>query len=190
MQPFKTDRHAETAKSIISTNESPDISFDQSINPYRGCEHGCIYCYARPNHAYLGLSPGLDFETKLFVKVNAAELAGEGILQAPLSSRTIIDGRRHRHLSADRARLWRDALAARSDGALAPSGRAHHQVAARPARHRHSRAHGRARPGQGGDLRHHARPPHRARDGAARGRAAPAHRGHSHAGAGGRSRSR
>ncbi|MGH6949959.1 MAG: PA0069 family radical SAM protein [Vitreimonas sp.] len=64
----------ELAKTIISTNQSPDISFDRSINPYRGCEHGCIYCYARPNHAYVGLSPGLDFETKLFVKANAAEL--------------------------------------------------------------------------------------------------------------------
>jgi DNA repair photolyase len=58
----------------FKTNTSPDISFDQSINPYRGCEHGCIYCYARPTHAYLGHSPGLDFETKLYAKVNAAEL--------------------------------------------------------------------------------------------------------------------
>ena len=64
----------EQAKSIISRNDSPDISFRQSINPYRGCEHGCIYCYARPAHAYMNLSPGLDFETKLFYKVNAAEL--------------------------------------------------------------------------------------------------------------------
>lgn len=63
-----------TAKSIISRNKSPDIPFDQSINPYMGCEHGCVYCYARPTHAYLGLSPGLDFETKLFAKVNAADL--------------------------------------------------------------------------------------------------------------------
>lgn len=61
-------------KSVISRNKSPDIPFDQSINPYMGCEHGCVYCYARPTHAYLGLSPGLDFETKLFAKVNAAEL--------------------------------------------------------------------------------------------------------------------
>jgi len=61
------------AKSIISRNQSPDIPFTQSINPYQGCEHGCIYCYARPSHAYLGLSPGLDFETKLFGKANAAE---------------------------------------------------------------------------------------------------------------------
>jgi DNA repair photolyase len=62
------------ARSIISRNHSPDIPFTQSINPYQGCEHGCIYCYARPSHAYLGLSPGLDFETKLFAKANAAEL--------------------------------------------------------------------------------------------------------------------
>jgi DNA repair photolyase len=64
----------ERARSIISRNDSPDIGFEQSINPYRGCEHGCIYCYARPSHAYLELSPGLDFETKLFAKTNAAEL--------------------------------------------------------------------------------------------------------------------
>jgi len=63
----------ERARSIISRNDSPDVPFDQSINPYRGCEHGCIYCYARPSHAYLNLSPGLDFETKLFAKTNAAE---------------------------------------------------------------------------------------------------------------------
>jgi DNA repair photolyase len=62
------------ARSIISRNDSPDIPFTQSINPYQGCEHGCIYCYARPSHAYVGLSPGLDFETKLFAKANAAEL--------------------------------------------------------------------------------------------------------------------
>jgi DNA repair photolyase len=64
----------EQARSIISRNDSPDIPFEQSINPYRGCEHGCIYCYARPSHAYLNLSPGLDFETKLFAKTNAVEL--------------------------------------------------------------------------------------------------------------------
>src|SRR4026207_1924481 len=64
----------ERARSIITRNESPDIPFTQSINPYRGCEHGCIYCYARPSHAYLNLSPGLDFETRLFAKTNAAQL--------------------------------------------------------------------------------------------------------------------
>jgi DNA repair photolyase len=73
-EPFRTEVHVETAKSIIATNDSPDISFDQSINPYRGCEHGCIYCFARPTHAYLGHSPGLDFETILYAKTNAATL--------------------------------------------------------------------------------------------------------------------
>ena len=63
----------ENVRSILSSNESPDISFDLSINPYRGCEHGCIYCYARPTHGYLNLSPGLDFETRIVAKVNAAE---------------------------------------------------------------------------------------------------------------------
>jgi DNA repair photolyase len=62
------------ARSIIARNDSPDLPFSQSINPYQGCEHGCIYCYARPSHAYLGLSPGLEFETRLFAKANAAEL--------------------------------------------------------------------------------------------------------------------
>ena len=74
LEPFKTDVRLETAKSIISSNDSPDIGFEQSINPYRGCEHGCIYCYARPTHCYLGHSAGLDFETKLYAMVNAAEL--------------------------------------------------------------------------------------------------------------------
>ena len=62
------------ARGIITTNDSPDVGFDQSINPYRGCSHGCVYCFARPSHAYLGLSPGLDFETKLFYKADAARL--------------------------------------------------------------------------------------------------------------------
>jgi len=64
----------ERARSIVSRNDSPDIRFEQSVNPYRGCEHGCVYCYARPSHAYLDLSPGIDFETRLFAKTNAPEL--------------------------------------------------------------------------------------------------------------------
>lgn len=65
--------HEETARGIVSRNDSPDVGFSQSVNPYRGCEHGCVYCFARPSHAYLGLSPGLDFETRLFAKTNAAQ---------------------------------------------------------------------------------------------------------------------
>lgn len=72
LPPFKTEVVAEQARRLITKNNSPDIGFERSINPYRGCEHGCIYCYARPSHAYLGHSPGLDFETKLTVKPNAA----------------------------------------------------------------------------------------------------------------------
>ncbi len=70
----KTIVRIEQARSIISHNDSPDIRFDQSLNPYRGCEHGCIYCYARPSHSYVNLSPGIDFETQLFAKRNAPEL--------------------------------------------------------------------------------------------------------------------
>ncbi|VVE04844.1 DNA repair photolyase [Pandoraea communis] len=81
----KTTVAFEDAKSIISRNQSPDLPFNQSINAYRGCEHGCSYCFARPTHAYLGLSPGLDFETKLIAKPNAAAL-----LEKELSKRTYI----------------------------------------------------------------------------------------------------
>jgi DNA repair photolyase len=79
---LRTQVTLERAKKIITHNESPDISFDRSINPYRGCEHGCVYCFARPTHAYLGLSPGLDFESRLFAKTNAASLL-ERELSAP-----------------------------------------------------------------------------------------------------------
>jgi DNA repair photolyase len=72
--PCKTVVTDEYAKSILTRNASPDVPFNVSLNPYRGCEHGCIYCFARPTHSYLGLSPGLDFETRLFAKVNAADL--------------------------------------------------------------------------------------------------------------------
>ena len=72
--PLRTTVSVDATRKIITTNESPDVPFDQSINPYKGCEHGCVYCFARPTHAYLGLSPGLDFESKLFAKPDAAKL--------------------------------------------------------------------------------------------------------------------
>ena len=71
---FHTETREVLAKSIISTNSSPDIPWSRTINPYQGCEHGCAYCYARPSHAYYELSPGIDFETKIFAKKNAADL--------------------------------------------------------------------------------------------------------------------
>ena len=77
--PVKTQVTREIARSILSRNASPDVPFTTSLNPYRGCEHGCVYCYARPSHAYLDLSPGLDFETRLHAKVNAAELLRQAL---------------------------------------------------------------------------------------------------------------
>lgn len=74
LPPLRTEVAVDASRSIITWNESPDLPFDRSINPYRGCEHGCVYCYARPSHAYLGLSPGLDFESRIFAKPNAASL--------------------------------------------------------------------------------------------------------------------
>jgi DNA repair photolyase len=82
LEPLRTEITLERPRTIIARNDSPDLSFDRSINPYRGCEHGCAYCYARPTHAYLGLSPGLDFESRLYVKENAAALL-EKELAAP-----------------------------------------------------------------------------------------------------------
>ncbi|MBC2858260.1 PA0069 family radical SAM protein [Stappia sp. 28M-7] len=92
LPPLKTHVQEERARTIITRNESPDISFDRSINPYRGCEHGCIYCFARPSHAYIGLSPGLDFETRLTVKPNAAELLERELSSPNYSPRTIAIG--------------------------------------------------------------------------------------------------
>lgn len=82
----------ESAKSIITRNDSPDIGFDQSINPYRGCEHGCIYCYARPAHAYMNLSPGLDFETKIFYKENSDQLLEKEINKPKYICKPIVIG--------------------------------------------------------------------------------------------------
>jgi DNA repair photolyase len=92
LPPFKTEVQEETPRKIITRNESPDISFDRSINPYRGCEHGCTYCFARPTHAYMGLSPALDFETKLFAKPGAARLLEKELAQKGYECRTMAIG--------------------------------------------------------------------------------------------------
>jgi len=89
LAPVRTEITLERPKTIITRNDSPDIPFDRSINPYRGCEHGCVYCYARPTHAFMGLSPGLDFETRLFVKEGAAALL-EHEISAPNYSPKVI----------------------------------------------------------------------------------------------------
>lgn len=92
LPPLGTRVTEEPARRIISRNASPDIPFEQSINPYRGCEHGCIYCYARPTHSYLGLSPGLDFETKLFAKSDAPSLLARELRRSGYRPTTIMLG--------------------------------------------------------------------------------------------------
>ena len=92
LPPFKTTVTIDATRKIITRNDSPDLSFDRSINPYRGCEHGCVYCFARPTHAYLGFSPGLDFESKLFMKPNAPELLERELSAPDYSPKTIAIG--------------------------------------------------------------------------------------------------
>ena len=89
---LKTHVQEETPRRIITRNNSPDISFDRSINPYRGCEHGCSYCFARPTHAFMGLSPGLDFESRLFVKPDAAKLLEKELAEPGYQPATIAIG--------------------------------------------------------------------------------------------------
>jgi DNA repair photolyase len=90
--PLRTEVIRDATRTIIARNNSPDISFDRSINPYRGCEHGCIYCFARPTHAYLGMSPGIDFESRLFAKPNAAALLAKELSAPGYVPRTIAMG--------------------------------------------------------------------------------------------------
>ncbi|RAZ92739.1 radical SAM protein [Mesorhizobium hawassense] len=92
LPPFRTEVQVEKPRTIITRNESPDISFDRSINPYRGCEHGCVYCFARPTHSFMGLSPGLDFESKLFAKPDAARMLDRELSKPGYQPRTIAIG--------------------------------------------------------------------------------------------------
>jgi DNA repair photolyase len=91
-EPLRTTVEVDASRSLISYNRSPDIPFDRSINPYRGCEHGCIYCYARPTHAWLGLSPGLDFESRLFYKADAARLLRQELARPGYVPDTLVIG--------------------------------------------------------------------------------------------------
>ena len=92
LPPLNTTYTRDSTRTILARNDSPDIPFDRSINPYRGCEHGCIYCFARPTHAYLGLSPGLDFESRIFVKEDAADLLRVELARPSYQCRTIALG--------------------------------------------------------------------------------------------------
>jgi DNA repair photolyase len=105
LPPLRTIVAPDASRTVIARNDSPDIPFDRSINPYRGCEHGCVYCYARPGHAWLGLSPGLDFETRLYAKLDAAallrrELSARAYRCAPIALGSVTDA----YQPAERAR--------------------------------------------------------------------------------------
>ncbi|MGA7983187.1 MAG: radical SAM protein, partial [Chromatiaceae bacterium] len=92
IEPLRTLLQVDTSRTIISYNRSPDIPFDRSVNPYRGCEHGCVYCYARPTHAWLGLSPGLDFESRLFYKPDAGRQLEQALAKPGYSPDTLVLG--------------------------------------------------------------------------------------------------
>jgi DNA repair photolyase len=92
LEPLATTLAVDASRSVISYNSSPDVGFDRSINPYRGCEHGCVYCFARPTHAYLDLSPGLDFESRLFYKPDAPELLRKELAASCYECATIAVG--------------------------------------------------------------------------------------------------
>ncbi|NKB51960.1 MAG: PA0069 family radical SAM protein [Rhizobiaceae bacterium] len=92
LPPFKTQVTAESPRTIVTRNDSPDLPFDRSINPYRGCEHGCVYCFARPTHSYMGLSAGLDFESKLYAKPNAAKLLHKELAAADYKVKSMAMG--------------------------------------------------------------------------------------------------
>ena len=116
-----------TRRSIVATNDSPDVGFRYSVNPYRGCAHGCSYCFARPGHEYLGLSAGIDFETKILVKRRAPELFREFLARPKWTARDDRVLRRHRLLPADRARAAAHARLPGSGRRVPAAGRHHHE---------------------------------------------------------------
>ncbi len=140
---------AEFPKHAITHNKSPDVPFEQSLNPYQGCEHGCIYCFARPAHAYLNLSPGLDFETRIFHKPRLAELLRERTLRAGLPVQGASRRRQHRSLSARRALAAFDTRGTRVVAGTAPPVDVDHQGQLDPARPRPAGAAGRAQTRRG-----------------------------------------
>ncbi len=198
LEALSTEVQEVPARRIITRNESPDIGFDRSINPYRGCEHGCIYCFARPTHAFLGLSPGLDFETKLFAKTNAAEALKRELAEPGYSVRTIAIGTNTDPYQPieRRYRIMRRILEV-LDATNHPVG-----IVTKSALVLRDLdildLDGRARPCQGGAVGDHARPKTRPRHGAAREHARQAHRDareagqgrHTHLGHGGAGHSR
>ena len=153
-----TEYLPDRSRTIIATNDSPDVGFDASINPYRGCEHGCIYCYARPTHEFLGYSAGLDFETKILVKEDAAGAAARGVVVAPVEAAGPGAERRDRPVPA--AGTAARAHPALPDGAgrVPPGCRHHHQEPACDPRHRPAGRAGAAWRRRGVRIDHDARP--------------------------------
>ena len=149
LPPFKTTVALDTSRKVIARNDSPDIGFDRSINPYRGCEHGCVYCFARPTHAYLGLSPGLDFESKLLAKPDAPALLEKELAAPDYEPRMIAIGTNTDPYQPIERDIQDHARHSRSAGARRPSGRHRHQIGAGDARHRYPVADGQAQSGQG-----------------------------------------
>ena len=167
LPPFKTTVALDTARKVITRNDSPDIGFDRSINPYRGCEHGCVYCFARPTHAYLGLSPGLDFESKLFAKPDAPALLEKELAAPDYEPRMIAIGTNtdpYQPIERER-KIMRGILEVLERAGA--SGRHRHQIGAGDARHRYSGADGEAQSRQGRALGHDARSETGAHHGAA-----------------------
>ena len=174
LPPLRTSLTRDATRTIIARNNSPDIGFDRSINPYRGCEHGCIYCFARPTHAYLGLSPGLDFETKILFKPEAARLLRLELAAPKYKCAVIAMGTNTDPYQPVERELAGDARDPAGAVGLQPSSGHRHQGNHMVTRgHRHPGRHGQARPGRGLALGDHARQGSGAQDGAARFGAAP-----------------
>ena len=133
LPPLQTVLSADRSKSAISWNDSPDIGFDRAVNPYRGCEHGCIYCYARPSHAYLGYSPGLDFETQIVFKPEVASLLEKELSKPGYQPRTLALGSNTDPVSAGRAHAAPDPVGAGGAGTVRPPSQHRHQIRRRAA---------------------------------------------------------
>ena len=157
LPPLETTVTAEHARQVITRNNSPDIPFEQSINAYRGCEHGCVYCYARPSHSYMNLSPGLDFETKLFYKADAARLLEAELAKPGYSCKPINLGANTDPYQPIERKLQVTRSFARGAAAISTSAHHCHQVGAGGAGHRYSRGHGTRWPGLGPRQHHDTR---------------------------------
>ncbi len=168
---LQTTLHVDRARTIIARNSSPDIPFSQSINPYRGCEHGCIYCYARATHSYLDLSPGRDFETEIFYKPNAVELLRAELAAPRLRGEPDRSRHQYRSLSARRTAARGDARHSRAAARAEAPCHDRDERRTHPARPRRAARARRAGPGRGSREPHDARRRAQAAHGAAHCRA-------------------